>query len=57
MFGLELLEVIECDECPSQMKGHHCKSFAVAVVLHPEEGKEVHNQTSIVWLWNILSRN
>jgi hypothetical protein len=45
MSDLKLLEVIEFDDCPSQTNGHNCGLFAVAVVLHLVEGKEVNSQT------------
>jgi hypothetical protein len=45
MSDLKLLELVEFDECPPQTNGHDCGLFAVAVVLHLVEGKEVNSQT------------
>jgi len=45
MSDLTLLELVEFDECPPQTNGHDCGLFAVAVVLHLVEGKEVNSQT------------
>jgi hypothetical protein len=45
MSDLELLEVVQFDECPSQTNGHNCGLFADAVVLHLVGGKEVNSQT------------
>jgi hypothetical protein len=45
MSDLKLLELVEFDECPPQTNGPDCGLFAVAVVLHLVEGKEVNSQT------------
>jgi hypothetical protein len=45
MSDLKLLELVEFDECPPQTNGHDCGLFAVAVLLHLIEGKEVTSQT------------
>ena len=45
MSNLKLLELVEFDECPPQTNGHDCGLFAVAVLLHLVEGKEVNSQT------------
>jgi Ulp1 family protease len=45
MSDLKLLELVKFDECPPQTNGHDCGLFAVAVVLHLVEGKEVNSQT------------
>ena len=45
MSDLQLLKVVESDECPSQTNGYNCGLFAVAMVLRLADGKEGNSQT------------